>query len=56
MRNGLVKRAEEWLFSSYQDYIDLRNGTLPSKDMILGMIKKDELREMTKKIILIEPS
>ncbi len=56
VRNGLVKRAEEWLFSSYQDYIDLRNGTLPSKDMILGMIKKDELREMTKRIILIEPS
>ena len=55
-RRGLVKMAEEWIFSSYQDYIDLRNGTLPSKDMILGMIKKEELREMTEKIILNEPS
>jgi putative transposase len=52
-RSGLVDESEEWLYSSYQDYIDLRNGSLPSKDIILGMIRKDELREMTERIINI---
>ena len=26
---GLVERPEEWAFSSYRDYVGLRNGTLP---------------------------
>ncbi len=51
IRSKLVDKAEEWKYSSYQDYIDIRKGTLPSKDLILGMIKKDELREMTKILI-----
>ena len=51
IRSGLVNKAEEWMFSSYQDYIDIRKGTLPSKELILGMIKKEELKEMTTKII-----
>jgi putative transposase len=29
VRSNLVKKAEEWTFSSYQDYIDLRKGNLP---------------------------
>ncbi len=28
---GLCQRAEDWEFSSYRDYIGLRNGSLPSK-------------------------
>jgi len=51
IRSGLVSKAEEWIFSSYQDYIDIRKGTLPSKELILGMIKKEELQEMTSIII-----
>lgn len=47
IRSELVEKAEEWKFSSYQDYIDLRNGNLPNKEIILGIISKDELREMT---------
>lgn len=47
----LVDKAEEWQYSSYQDYIDLRNGSLPNKEMILSMIKKEELKEMTSNII-----
>ncbi len=47
IRSGLVKKAEDWLYSSYQDYIDLRNDTLPSKELILGMIIKKDLRELT---------
>jgi len=33
---GFVARPEEWQFSSYRDYIGLRNGTLPSKDRVLA--------------------
>ena len=29
VKAGLVKRAEDWEFSSYQEYLDLRRGTLP---------------------------
>jgi hypothetical protein len=43
----LVEKAEEWKFSSYQDYMDMRNGSLPCKELIMGMIKKEELRDLT---------
>jgi len=33
---GLVKRPEDWEFSSYRDYIGLRLGTLPMPDIILS--------------------
>jgi hypothetical protein len=56
IRSSLVEKAEEWKYSSYQDYIDLRNGNLPSKEMILAMIRKDELREMTNGKILSHSS
>jgi putative transposase len=36
MRSGLVERSEEWEFSSYQDYCEMRNGTLVQKDVILS--------------------
>jgi REP element-mobilizing transposase RayT len=52
IRSGLVEKVNDWLFSSYQDYIDLRNGTLPSKGIILSMIKKNELKEITEKRII----
>jgi putative transposase len=52
VRSGLAAKAEEWLYSSYQDYIDLRNGTLPYKDIILGMIRKEELKELTDKRLI----
>ncbi len=54
VRSKLVDKAEDWKFSSYQDYIEIRNGTLPSKDLILAMIKKEKLKEMTG--ILIDKS
>ena len=54
VRSGLVENPEEWKFSSYQDYIDMRNGTLPNKEMILSMIRKGELMEMTNKLIYPE--
>jgi len=33
---GLVARPEEWIFSSYRDYIGLREGTLPVLDVVLS--------------------
>jgi len=33
---GLVARPEKWVFSSYRDYIGLRNGTLPVTDIVLS--------------------
>jgi len=52
IRSGLVKKAEDWIYSSYQDYLDLRNGTLPNKNKILRIINKVELKELTEKEIL----
>ncbi len=51
VRSKLVDKAEDWKYSSYQDYIDIRNGTLPKKELILSMIKKEELREITEILI-----
>ncbi len=31
----LVKRPADWLFSSYRDYIGLRQGTLPKPDVVM---------------------
>jgi putative transposase len=33
---GLVERPEAWVFSSYRDYIGLREGTLPVTDLVLS--------------------
>jgi hypothetical protein len=33
---GLVKRAEDWEFSSYREYIGLRDGTLPKPEIVLS--------------------
>lgn len=52
IRSGLVEKAQDWKFSSYTDYIDLRNGTLPSKEFILGVIKKNELKELTERKLI----
>lgn len=52
VRSELVVNPYEWQFSSYQDYIDLRNGTLPSKEFILSMIKKEDLKELTERKLI----
>jgi hypothetical protein len=52
IRSGLVEKVEEWKYSSYQDYIDFRKGTLPKKEIILDMIKQNELRELTEKRLI----
>ncbi len=34
VKANLVEKAEDWEFSSYQEYIDLRKGSLPKIDII----------------------
>ena len=34
IKAGMVGKAEDWEFSSYRDYIGLRQGTLPKRDII----------------------
>jgi hypothetical protein len=36
---GLVKRPEAWEFSSYRDYIGLRQGTLAVPGIVLGQFE-----------------
>jgi REP element-mobilizing transposase RayT len=38
VKAGLVTRAEDWEFSSYRDYIGLRDGTLIVPDVVLAYI------------------
>ena len=38
VKAGLVKRPEDWAFSSYQDYLGLRRGTLPETATVLAQV------------------
>jgi putative transposase len=42
---NLTKRAEDWEFSSYRDYIGLRNGTLIRQRIILDQLGADGYRK-----------
>ncbi len=56
---GLVKKAEDWDFSSYQEYINLRNGNLLKLDHIKSQLQsanayRDFLEEQAKSDQLIQ--
>jgi len=36
---GLVKRPQDWVYSSYQEYIGLRHGTLPKSETVLAQFR-----------------
>ena len=38
MKAGLVKKMEEWQYSSFQDYCGLRNGALCNKDLTIQLL------------------
>jgi len=40
--SGLVRRPEDWEFSSYPEFIGLRNGTLPRSDIVLSQFPSPE--------------
>ena len=42
VNDGLVKNKEDWEFSSYQDYIGIRNGSLVNKNLTLKTISLED--------------
>jgi hypothetical protein len=38
---GFVDRPEDWAYSSYQDYVGLRPGTLPQPEPVLAQLDDD---------------
>lgn len=40
VRAGLVKRPEDWAYSSYPDYVGLRDGTLPRMTIVLEQLQE----------------
>ena len=49
IRSKLVKKLDDWEFSSYRDYIGVREGKLPLKEEILSQYKNiDEFIEHSK--------
>ena len=39
---GLVERPEDWEFSSYREYIGMRDGTLPAPEVVLSQFPSPE--------------
>jgi hypothetical protein len=39
---GLVERPKDWEFSSYAEYVGLRNGTLPHPEIVLSQFPSRE--------------
>jgi hypothetical protein len=39
---GLVQRPEDWEFSSYREYIGMRDGTLPKPEIVLSQFASAE--------------
>jgi len=46
---GLVNELEDWEFSSYPDYIGLRNGTLVNKELVFEIldIEKEDIKRIS---------
>lgn len=42
---GLVESPEEWIYSSYLEYVDQRNGTLPEPEIVLSQFETSEVSE-----------
>ena len=53
---GLVKKIEEWEFSSFKDYIGLRNGKLFNKELAIHLIdlNRNTLYDETYKAVVKE--
>jgi hypothetical protein len=40
VRAGLVKCPKDWVYSSYRDYVGLRDGTLPQMTIVLEQLQE----------------
>jgi putative transposase len=47
IRTGISDKPEKWEFSSYQEYIDLRQGNLPKMDLIKSKFTINDIKEIT---------
>jgi REP element-mobilizing transposase RayT len=45
LTTGLVKQSEDWEFSSYLEYVGLRDGTLPQAEIVLSQFPSVEAYE-----------
>ncbi|MEX0813728.1 MAG: hypothetical protein WD048_16030 [Chitinophagales bacterium] len=54
MRAGLVKRLEDWEFSSFRDYAGLRSGTLCNCNLAMQLIGFDENKFMEESYAVID--
>ena len=53
---GLVSKAEDWEYSSYRDYLGIRNGTLPKPDVILDQFhSREDYRKFVESIAPKDP-
>ncbi|MFT3824843.1 MAG: hypothetical protein QM731_13040 [Chitinophagaceae bacterium] len=41
LKAGLVKKMEDWQYSSFRDYIGLRNGTIPNKRLFFELLDQN---------------
>lgn len=55
LKAGLVKRMEEWEFSSYRDYAGIRKGTLCSKELAWLHCNYDPVDYMKKSMEIADP-
>ena len=39
MKANLVKKMEDWDYSSFKDYCGLRNGTLSNKELAIQLLR-----------------
>jgi putative transposase len=52
VRAKLVNKIDDWEYSSYKDYIGIRNGTLPKKDLILNYYQSlDDFRKYSEEVL-----
>ena len=54
MKAGLVKRMEDWEFSSFRDYAGLRNGTLCNRNLARQVTGFDENKFMEESYAVID--
>ncbi len=52
VRAGIVNKIEDWEFSSYRDYIGMRNGTLPKVEVIMNYYKSiDDFKQYSEELM-----
>jgi len=58
IRSGLVEKQEDWKFSSFNDFVGFRNGSLPRYDVVLKGFNssKKEFYRFSQELVSQDPS